>query len=251
MKIALIGYGKMGHILEKVAKERGHEVVCIIDAGEQEKFDSEAFRSADCAIEFTTPYTAVENIKLAFGQGVPVVCGTTGWTAAMPEIKELCKDGSATFLFSSNFSIGVNIFMAVNRYLARIMDQYPQYKPHMVETHHIHKLDHPSGTAITLAEEIMEETERIKAWQEPGEDAVHGSDNDKASLKEENIMEIDHIRSGEVPGIHTIDWVSDVDSISITHSAKNREGFGQGAVLAAEWLAGQKGFHTISEVFRL
>lgn len=245
MKIALIGYGKMGHILEKVAKERGHEIVCIIDYGEEAKFDSNEFRSADCAIEFSTPSSAVENIKNAFRNGVPVVCGTTGWTEALPEIKALCDEGKGTFLFSSNFSVGVNIFMAINRYLARLMEQYPEYLPHMVETHHIHKLDHPSGTAITLADEIIAENTRISGWKEPDSPELHPADADKSGV----VMNIDHIRSGEVPGIHTIDWVSDVDSISITHSAKNREGFGKGAVMAAEWLANQKGFHKISEVF--
>lgn len=246
MNIALTGYGKMGHIIEKIAKERHHNVVCIIDKDNTADFDSDAFRSADCVIEFSTPATAVGNIRKSFEQGVPVVCGTTGWTDAMPEIKVLCEDGKNTFLFASNFSVGVNIFMAVNRYLARIMNGFPQYRPHMVETHHIHKLDHPSGTAITLAEEIIEETDRISGWCEPA-----GAETSCKINSDNNgeLMEIDHIRTGEVPGIHTIDWNSDVDSITITHSAKSREGFALGAVLAAEWLADKKGFHTINEVF--
>lgn len=246
MNIALTGYGKMGHIIERIAKERHHNVVCIIDKDNNADFDSYAFRSADCVIEFSTPATAVGNIRKSFEQGVPVVCGTTGWTDAMPEIKSLCEDGENTFLFASNFSVGVNIFMAVNRYLARIMNGFPQYRPHIVETHHIHKLDHPSGTAITLAEEIIEETDRISGWCEPeGAETCCKISSDKNG----ELMEIDHIRTGEVPGIHTIDWDSDVDSITITHSAKSREGFALGAVLAAEWLADKKGFHTINEVF--
>ncbi len=244
MNIALTGYGKMGHIIEKIAKERGHNVVCIIDKNNTADFDSETFRSADCVIEFSTPATAVENIRKSFGQGVPVVCGTTGWTDTLPEIKAMCDGGKNTFLFASNFSVGVNIFMAVNRYLAKIMNGFPQYHPHMAETHHIHKLDHPSGTAITLAEEIIEETDRISGWCEPEDEDKSGNDTDS------RLMEIDHIRTGEVPGIHTIDWDSDVDNITISHSAKSREGFALGAVLAAEWLAGKKGFHTIDEVFR-
>lgn len=242
MKIALTGYGKMGHMIEKIAQQRGHEVVCVIDKDNTSDFDSDAFRSADCVIEFSTPATAVENIRNSFSQGVPVVCGTTGWTDAMPEIKEICDNGNGTFLFASNFSVGVNIFMAVNRYLARIMNSYPQYKPHMVETHHIHKLDHPSGTAITLADEIISATDRIGAWMEPDDSRMNDTDRN-------NILEIDHIRQGEVPGIHTIDWDSDVDTITISHSAKSREGFALGAVIAAEWLADKKGFHTIGEVF--
>lgn len=246
MNIALTGYGKMGHIIERIAKERHHNVVCIIDKDNTADFDSDAFRSADCVIEFSTPATAVGNIRKSFEQGVPVVCGTTGWTDVMPEIKDLCEDGKNTFLFASNFSVGVNIFMAVNRYLARIMNGFPQYRPHMVETHHIHKLDHPSGTAITLAEEIIEETDRISGWCE-----LEGAETSCKINSDNNgeLMEIDHIRTGEVPGIHTIDWNSDVDSITITHSAKSREGFALGAVLAAEWLADKKGFHTINEVF--
>lgn len=242
MKIALTGYGKMGHMIEKIAQQRGHEVVCVIDKDNTSDFDSDAFRSADCVIEFSTPATAVENIRNSFSQGVPVVCGTTGWTDAMPEIKEICDNGNGTFLFASNFSVGVNIFMAVNRYLARIMNAYPQYKPHMVETHHIHKLDHPSGTAITLADEIISATDRIGAWMEPDDSRMNDTDRN-------TILEIDHIRQGEVPGIHTIDWDSDVDTITISHSAKSREGFALGAVIAAEWLADKKGFHTIGEVF--
>lgn len=246
MKIALIGYGKMGHIIERIALERGHEVVCTIDAHNIKEIDSEAFRSADCAIEFTTPSSAVANIKNAFKQGVPVVCGTTGWLGALPEIKEICRKDNATFLYASNFSVGVNIFMAVNKYLATIMNGFPQYSPHMVETHHIHKLDHPSGTAITLAEEIAECNDRISGWYEPEDD----KDIEKKTKEGAELMPIDHIRTGEVPGIHTIDWVSDVDSITITHSAKSRDGFALGAVLAAEWLANKKGFHEISEVFK-
>lgn len=242
MKIALTGYGKMGHMIEKIAQQRGHEVVCVIDKDNTSDFDSDAFRSADCVIEFSTPATAVENIRNSFSQGVPVVCGTTGWTNAMHEIKEICDNGNGTFLFASNFSVGVNIFMAVNRYLARIMNSYPQYKPHMVETHHIHKLDHPSGTAITLADEIISATDRIGAWMEPDDSRMNDTDRN-------TILEIDHIRQGEVPGIHTIDWDSDVDTITISHSAKSREGFALGAVIAAEWLADKKGFHTIGEVF--
>lgn len=236
----------MGHIIERIALERGHEVVCTIDAHNIDEIDSDAFRSADCAIEFTTPSSAVANIKNAFLQGVPVVCGTTGWLTSLPEIKQLCENDKATFLYASNFSVGVNIFMAVNKYLATIMNGFPQYAPHMVETHHIHKLDHPSGTAITLAEQIEECTDRIAGWYEPTDE----KDVEKKSTDGGELMPIDHIRTGEVPGIHTIDWVSDVDSISITHSAKSRDGFALGAVLAAEWLRDKKGFHEISEVFK-
>lgn len=229
----------MGRMIERIALGRGHEITCRIDAGNQEDFDSEAFRTSDVAIEFTTPATAERNVRRCFAAGVPVVCGSTGWNAALPAMKAECDAGRGTLLWSSNFSVGVNIFMAINRRLAAIMNGFPQYRPHIVETHHIHKLDHPSGTAVTLAEEIVEETDRITGWAEPEEGRPTARDT----------LEVDHIRSGEVPGIHTIVWDSDVDSISITHSAKSREGFAMGAVLAAEWLAGRQGFHTISEVF--
>lgn len=239
MKIALIGYGKMGHIIEKIALERGNRITCRIDADNQEDFDSEAFRSSDVAIEFTTPGTAEANVRRCFAAGVPVVCGSTGWNAALPEMERICREGNGTLLWSSNFSIGVNIFMAVNRRLASIMARFPQYRPHIVETHHVHKLDHPSGTAVTLAEQIISEVPGITRWAEPEEGGKPG----------DGVLEVDHIRSGEVPGIHTVVWDSPVDTISITHSAKSREGFAMGAVLAAEWLAGKSGWHTLSEVF--
>lgn len=239
MKIALIGYGKMGHIIEKIAKERGHEIVSVIDMDNQDDFNSEAFRSADVAIEFTVPSVAAGNVLKCFEAGVPVVCGTTAWTDRLPEMKKLCDEGKGTLLWASNFSVGVNIFMALNRYLTRMMNAFSQYSPRMVETHHIHKLDHPSGTAVTLAENLIEESSRITDWKEPEQDVEIS----------ETTLPIAHIREGEVPGIHTIEWDSAQDTISITHSAKSREGFAMGAVIAAEWLAGKEGFRTIGEMY--
>lgn len=239
MKIAIVGYGKMGHIIEKKALERGHTIGCIIDKDNVSDFDSPEFRKCDVAIEFSRPDAAAGNVLKCFGAGVPVVCGTTGWNERIPEMKELCDKGKGTLLQASNFSVGVNMFMALNRYLADMMNAFPQYAPHMVETHHIHKLDHPSGTAVTLAEGIIEKTARIRAWAEP---------EDGKTLPEDTLP-IDHIRSGEVPGIHTVIWDSPQDSISITHSAKSRDGFAVGAVIAAEWLAGKSGFHTIGEMY--
>lgn len=236
MKIALIGYGKMGHIIEKIALQRGHEVTCRIDRDNLEDFDTEAFRTSDVAIEFTTPATAEENVRKCFAAGVPVVCGTTGWTAALSEMKQLCDSGKGTLLWASNFSIGVNIFMAVNKYLARIMDKFPQYTPSLHEVHHVHKLDHPSGTAITLAEQLISETTRVQGWEEEPASST-------------DLLPISHERRGEVPGIHTITWDSSVDYISITHSAKSREGFALGAVMAAEWLPSHPGFRTMDEMF--
>lgn len=220
MKIALIGYGKMGHIIESIALERGHEVVCIIDQENLGDFDSEAFASADVAIEFTTPQTAEQNIRRAWAAGVPVVCGTTGW-----EIEATRREATrreAGFMWSSNYSIGVNILFALNRQLAKFMEAYPNYTPHMTEVHHIHKLDAPSGTAKTLQEAIGEE--RLA------------------------IANIESIREGEVPGIHTVTWDSEVDTITISHSAKSRKGFALGAVIAAEWMKGKTGWHDFTEV---
>ena len=238
MKIAIIGYGKMGRMIEKVAQERGHEIVSVIDAENTEDFSSPKFREADVAIEFSTPATAVDNILATFAAGVPIVSGTTGWTNSLPDIKAICDKGAGTLLYASNFSIGVNIFMALNRYLSGIMNDFNQYRPHLTETHHIHKLDHPSGTAITLAEELIGKVKRLTGWKEP-EAGVKTADD---------LLPIDHIREGEVAGIHTVTWESGADILSITHSAKSREGFALGAVMAAEWLAGRKGWHTMGEM---
>ena len=155
MKIALIGYGKMGHAIEQIALQRGHEIVSVIDVNNQEDFTSDAFKSADVAIEFSMPAVAMDNYRRAFAAGVPVVSGTTGWLEHLPEIKEACKAGQ-TFFYASNFSLGVNIFFALNKYLAKIMNDFPAYDVRMVETHHVHKLDAPSGTAITLAEGLID-----------------------------------------------------------------------------------------------
>lgn len=234
MKIALIGYGKMGKTIERIALGRGHEIVSIIDIYNQSDIDSDAFRSADVAIEFTTPSTAVDNYLKAFAQGVPVVSGSTGWTTRMPEIKAICDKGEATFFWTSNFSLGVNIFFAVNKYLASLMDGFNQYRPEMTEIHHIHKLDHPSGTAITLAEGLIDKVNRIDEWTE--------ETNSTGKLL------INHQRLGEVPGTHIVSWESEVDTITIEHKAKSREGFALGAVIAAEWVKGRKGFLTMDEL---
>ena len=223
MKIALIGYGKMGHMIESIARERGHEIVSIIDQNNLDEFESNAFASADVAIEFTTPQTAADNILRAWKAGVPVVCGTTGWNidAMRQEAIERESDGIG-LMWSSNYSIGVNILFALNKQLAKFMEAYPEYTPHMTEVHHIHKLDAPSGTAKTLQESIGDDRLAIK--------------------------DIESIREGEVAGIHTVIWDSEIDTISISHSAKSRKGFALGAVIAAEWMKGKTGWHDFSEV---
>ena len=239
MKIALIGHGKMGHIIEEIALSRGHEIVKIIDEDNIHELASEEFRSADVAIEFTRPDQAVDNILKCFAAGVPVVSGTTGWTSSLPEMKQLCAKGDGTLLWSSNFSIGMNIFMALNRYLTGIMANFPQYQPSLEEVHHIHKLDHPSGTAITLAEDLIALSPSLDGWQEIENDSDIAA-GDKLPVKA--------VREGEVPGIHSITWTSEADEITITHSAHSRAGFALGAVIAAEWLPGRKGYFTMHDV---
>lgn len=227
MKAALIGYGKMGHAIERFLLQRGHEVTCRIDAGNAGDFDSEAFRNSDVAIEFTCPGAAVDNYRLALERGVPVVSGTTGWTSRRGEVESLLSENDGTLLWSSNFSIGVNLLMRVNAYLAKLMEDFPQYVPSMKEIHHIHKLDHPSGTAITLAEGIIGANRRILGWEEPVEGTATAP----------GMLPIAHEREGEVPGTHIIKWESGVDAVTIEHRAFSRDGFALGAVMAAEWVA--------------
>ena len=241
MKIALIGYGKMGKEIEQIALSRGHEVVCVIDINNQEDFASEAFRSADVAIEFTNPGAAYGNCLRAMQEGVKLVSGSTGWMAEHgEEMRRLCTEEGKTLFWSSNFSLGVAIFSAVNKYLARIMNEFPTYDVSMAETHHIHKLDAPSGTAITLAEGILENLDRKTRWELASPD----KEEDK-----KDVLHITAIREGEVPGIHSIRYDSEADSITITHDAKNRRGFALGAVLAAEYTAGHTGFLGMSDLF--
>ena len=237
MKIALIGYGKMGKTIERIAVERGHQIVSIIDINNPEDIYSNAFKSADVAIEFTTPATAFDNYMHCFEANVPVVSGTTGWLARLDEIKEKCEKEGKTFFYASNFSVGVNIFFALNKYLAKIMNNFPAYDVRMTEVHHIHKLDAPSGTAITLAQDVLANVERKDRWtletaEQPADLPIHA------------------IREGEVPGIHEIIYESAADTISIKHDAKSREGFALGAVIAAEFTVGKKGFLGMNDLFK-
>lgn len=250
MKIALIGYGKMGKMIEQIALSRGHEIVSIIDIDNQQDFESEAFASADVAIEFTAPQAAYGNYLKAFAKGVKVVSGSTGWMKEHgEEVKRMCSEGGQTLFWASNFSIGVAIFSAVNRYLANIMNGFPQYDVEIEETHHIHKLDHPSGTAITLAEEIVEKIDRKEQWTVG---TVVNPDGTLSGSKEasDKALRIDSIRRDEVPGIHTVKYDSEADCITITHDAHSRKGFALGAVLAAEFTAQHQGLLTISDMFK-
>lgn len=236
MKIALIGYGKMGKTIEQIALSRGHQIVSIVDISNPEEIYSDNFKSADVAIEFTIPANAFNNYMKCFEANVPVVSGTTGWLERIGEIKEMCAKEGKTFFYASNFSIGVNIFFALNKYLAKIMNNFPDYSVGMTETHHIHKLDAPSGTAITLAEGIIENIDRKERWT-------------LETAEQPTDLPIHAIREGEVPGIHEVTYESDVDYISIKHDAKSRAGFALGAVVAAEFTAGKKGFLGMNDMF--
>lgn len=234
MKIALIGYGKMGHEIERIALERGHSVVSTIDINNPEEFESEKFRSADVVIEFTRPETALGNYRKCFSAGLPVVSGTTGWLDQVDEVKQACEKGQ-TFFYASNFSLGVNLFFALNKKLADMMNSYPAYNVRMKEVHHTQKLDAPSGTAITLAEDILDRLDRKSRWVKE----TPQSPEDLAIISE---------RTGQVPGFHEITYESDVDTITISHDAKSRAGLALGAVLAAEFTVGKKGFIGMSDL---
>jgi len=261
MKIALIGYGKMGHIIEEICLSRGHQVVATIDIDNQEDFESDAFKGADVAIEFTTPKTVLGNIDRCLSLGVPVVVGSTGWYDQLASVKKKVSMSNGSLFWASNFSIGVNVFVAVQKYLARIMNSYPNYDVTLEETHHIHKLDSPSGTAITIANAITDNLERKQVWKETAcvwqhEDmSVDVARNAEAgtafAAHNPEELEVIAFRRGEVPGIHTVVYDSDVDTITMTHSAKSRRGFALGAVVAAEWMGdGKKGIYTMTDLMK-
>ena len=250
MKIALIGYGKMGKMIEQIALSRGHEIVSIIDIDNQDDFDSPAFASADVAIEFTAPHVAYGNYLRAWKHNVKIVSGSTGWLKEHgDDVRRACAEEGKTLFWASNYSIGVAIFSAVNKYLANIMNRFAQYDVEETEVHHIHKLDHPSGTGITLAEQIVERLDRKSDWQmgtltQPDGTVVPAENLDEGKLT------INSVRRGEVPGIHSITWNSEADQITITHDAHSRQGFALGAVLAAEYTAQHEGLLTIDDMFR-
>jgi 4-hydroxy-tetrahydrodipicolinate reductase len=235
LKIALIGYGKMGQMIEQKAIKRGHEIVAKIDAHSTEE-DWKLLSNADVAIEFTRPESAAENICKCFALKVPIVVGTTGWYDEYNNIKDKCKEKNGTILTASNFSIGVNLFFHLNKILAQAMDSLPEYNVSIEEIHHTKKLDAPSGTAITLAEGILQYVNRKKSW-------MLGLDNDN-----QDILNINAIREDEVPGTHIVTYSSAIDEIEIRHKAYNRKGFAIGAVVAAEWLYGKSGVFTMNDV---
>ena len=246
MKIIIIGYGKMGKMIEEKALERNDEIICKIDSRDDwAKLDSilaeqrnkiPESKNDTVAIDFSIPDTVIDNIRECFKRNIPVVVGTTGWYSQMETIKTECESQNQSLFWASNFSIGVYLFNQMNIMLAKLMNNYEQYTPSICETHHIHKADAPSGTAITLAENLLQNQTRKQQWQ-------LGKNNN------ENILDIEAIRQGEVCGIHEIKYDSSVDTITIRHEAKSRSGFALGAVTAAHWLAGKKGFYTMSDMF--
>ncbi len=238
MKFALIGYGKMGKEIEKIAISRGHEICLKIDVENKDDLTVENLRKCDVAIEFTIPSNAIANYYTCFEAGIPVVSGTTGWLDRKEEVYEKCKRSNGTFFYGSNFSVGVNLFFELNRNLARLMAGREEYDPVMKEIHHIHKLDSPSGTAISLAEDIIEILPGKEGWV----NSAHASCNELSVISE---------REGEVAGIHTIKYDSDTDYIEITHHAKSRKGFAMGAVLAAEFSFGKKGILTMKDMLKI
>jgi 4-hydroxy-tetrahydrodipicolinate reductase len=237
VKIGLFGYGKMGKTIEGIAQQQGSaEIVWKIDEFNRAEFDDARLRTADVAIEFTRPEAAFDNVMSCLRAGVPVVSGTTGWLDHLPEAQAFCQKQGGALLWASNFSIGVNLFFAVNRYVAALMDKRPEYAAALTETHHIHKLDAPSGTALTLALDLIEQTTRHTAWKLAPEPAGAGE------------LPVTALREGEVPGTHTVAWHSAADSITLTHTAHSRAGFASGALLAARWLAGRKGVFSMNDV---
>lgn len=238
MKIALLGYGKMGKAIEEIALQKGHEVVLKINIDNTDDLTSENLQKADVAIEFTGPESAVGNLKICFEAGVPVVCGSTGWLSKWDEVKQYCIDKNGSLVYASNYSVGVNLFFEVNKYLAQLMEAHQDYDVKLEEIHHTEKKDAPSGTAITLAEQVLEKISRKKSWI-----------NEEA--KEGEQLEIVSKRIDPAPGTHKITYTSSIDDIEITHTAHNRKGFAGGAVLAAEFIVGRKGIFTMKDVLNL
>ncbi len=238
MKVALIGYGKMGKAIEELALHRGHEIVIKIDQPNLHEFTKENLSKAGVAIEFTGPHSAFDNVKKCLDFGVPVVCGSTGWIERIDEIKKICADKNGSFIYSSNYSVGVNIFFEVNKKLAALMAPHKEYEVILEETHHSQKKDAPSGTAITLAEQILEQVHRKKQWVNELSD--HPED-----------LEIISQRIDSIPGTHSVKYSSAIDNIEIIHTAHNRKGFASGALLAAEFIQNKKGFFTMKDVLGL
>ena len=243
MNIALIGYGKMGQINERFAIERGHEIVLKISVDNLDDLTTANLKKADVAIDFSAPDAAIGNIYACFDANVPLVVGTTGWYGQLQQIKNECLSGNNSLLYGSNFSIGVNLFFHINEVLAKLMNNYPAYEVQVEEIHHTQKLDSPSGTAMTLAEGIIDQIDRKAEWV----NELEGQELTDVLKKEQLLILSDRIEN--VPGTHTVIYSSEVDEIAIKHTAHSRAGFALGAVIAAEWLQHKQGFYNISDIF--
>lgn len=235
MKIALIGYGKMGREIEQLALELGHSIDLIIDIDNQYELTAENLSRCDVAIEFTTPASVLNNIRFCINNGIPVVTGTTGWGDHLPDIKKLCEEKQGTLFYASNYSPGVNIMFAVNEYLANLMNKFPEYSIELLEIHHTQKLDAPSGTAISLAEQIIQNNKNKNSW------VLNQSDS-------KDTISIKSIREGDIKGIHEVNYLSEVDVISLKHVARSRKGFAKGAIRAAEYILNRKGIYTMKDL---
>ena len=240
MKIAISGYGKMGKAIEEIAIQRGHEISARITSDREggDELTNLNNKSTDLVIDFSTPKTVMQNVRMCFEKNIPVVVGTTGWYEHIAELEREVKEHNYAFLYASNFSIGVNLFFELNKFLAKTMEPYGNYTAELDETHHIQKLDAPSGTAITLADDLINSNARYKNWQ-------------AEEVEQSNELLVRSHRENEVPGTHVIKYESDIDIIEIKHEAKSRKGFAFGAILAAEWLRGKTGFFTISDVLNV
>lgn len=243
MNIALIGYGKMGREIEQIALQRGHSILFKVDVDNNDILTSEEFKKVDVAIEFTSPHSAVDNVKACLAAGVPVVIGSTGWYNQLPEVKKYCEERSGGMFYASNFSLGVNIFFELNKRLATLMQMAEGYDVSLTEIHHTAKLDAPSGTAITIAEGLLANYPAKKQWV-----SVQG--DTKVEVKEGDLV-IQSLRIDPAPGTHTVEYKSAVDRIEITHEAFSRKGFATGAVLAAEYLNGKQGVYTMADLLKL
>ncbi len=238
LNIGLIGYGKMGKIIEKLAIKRGHDISMRISSDNNYDFNAATLKEIDVAIEFSTPDSAPENLLKLAKYKIPTICGTTAWLEKYDTVEQAFKDKNGSFIYASNFSVGVNAFFAVNKYLATIMNGLTEYDVKMVESHHISKKDAPSGTAVTLADQIIEKVIRKSTWENQETDNI-------------NSIEINSVREGDVKGMHSISYVSPIDQIQIKHEAFSREGFALGAIMAAEWLHNKKGIYTMQDVLSL
>ncbi len=243
MKVALLGYGKMGQIIERFALERGHEVVLKINVDNLDDLNKSNLSKADVAIDFSAPDAAISNIYACFEANLPIVVGTTGWYGQLQEVKNECLSSNNTLLYGSNFSIGVNIFFHVNKVLAKLMSNFPAYDVQVEEIHHTQKLDSPSGTAMTIAEGIIEELDGKTEWV----NELVGSPFEDVIKKEQVLIESHRIEN--VPGTHTVVYSSEVDDIELKHTAHSRAGFALGAIVAAEWLQNKQGFYNIADIF--